>query len=501
MKIHVKDFDTPPEFSSEERKRFFYLPNWANEFIETLRTPTNKTGFVVQLGYFKAVGKFFVARKFHRADVEFVAGRLNCNCSDLNFGAYKERTLIRHQEVICENMGVNQFEENAKESLKKEAINLASKQIKPRLMFMSLVDFLRNRKIEVPSYNTFAEIITEALRNFEKSLVNNINCRLTNEDKHLLDELLEFGEEYVGGEKKTSKVKRYKLTLLKKINQSTKPSKIKSNIQDLQCLEPLFELIKPVIKSLNISSDLILYYAQIVIKSRGFQINRRESRKYLLLMAFVAYQYYRLNDVLTETLMKSVQSSINTTEREHKENFYNQRKEKNKELYIFSKKMTSHLAVIEQAKAIIHSQTMSANEKIENLTTLFSKDFDNASVEIRKQLSGMRKESGRITKNNDYYDILETRSLKLQNRVSEIIKNIKFDPKTSNRSLIQAIDHYKEKAGGVGSIAPVCFLSTEEQENLFNPDGKFRVSLYKILLFEKISDGIRSGALNPIFST
>jgi hypothetical protein len=38
-------------------------------------------------------------------------------------------------------MGVNQFEENAKESLKKEAINLASKQIKPRLMFMSLVDF------------------------------------------------------------------------------------------------------------------------------------------------------------------------------------------------------------------------------------------------------------------------------------------------------------------------------------------------------------------------
>jgi hypothetical protein len=39
---------------------------------------------------------------------------------------------------------------------------------------------------------------------------------LTNEDKHLLDELLEFGEEYVGGEKKTSKVKRYKLTLLKK---------------------------------------------------------------------------------------------------------------------------------------------------------------------------------------------------------------------------------------------------------------------------------------------
>lgn len=495
-----KAFENPPQFNGEERKRFFYLSNWASDLLESLKTPTNQVGFVLQFGYFKAVGRFFVARKFYQNDIEFIAKRFDFQINELDLGSYRKRSFLRHQELILANIGFRKFDNCTKKKLQKEALILASKQIKPRLMFMSLVNFLRDQKIEIPNYHAFAEIITDALRYFEKILIENIKNSLSIDEKQLLDKLLEVGEEYTDGDKQDAKIKRYKITLLKKSHQSTKPSKIKANIKDLQCLESLFKEIGPVITSLNLSSELIQYYAQVVIKSQIFQTSRREDRKYLLLMAFVAYQYYRLNDVLIEILMQSVQSTLNTTEREHKENFYNKRKERNRKFNAFSQKITEHLTAVEQAKTILQDQALSADAKVETLQALFSEKIDEDSVKIQDQLSLLGAESNRITKNTDYYDLLESKSVKLQNRVSEIVKNIHLDTQTSKDLLIQATEYYKQKDGNVDDKAPVDFLDAKEQEILIDSNGKFRVSLYKVLLFSKIADGIRSGALNLKYS-
>jgi len=494
-----KEFDTPPEFNEEEKKRFFSLPRNQVELMNRFKTPMNKVGFVLQFGYFKAVNKFFVAHKFYKTDIIFVAKRLGLE-SDIDFDKYTKATFTRHQKHILEYFGIRRFDNDAKEFLQKEALILASKQIKPRLMFMSLVDFLKSQMIEIPNYHTFAEIITDALRYFERTLIENIQNRLSIDEKQLLDKLLEVGEEYTDGDKQGAKIKRYKITLLKKSHQSTKPSKIKANIKDLQCLEDLFKEIEPVINSLNLSSELIQYYAQVVIKSQIFQTSRREDRKYLLLMAFVTYQYYRLNDVLIEILMQSVRSILNTTEREHKEDFYNQRKERNRKFNAFSQKITNHLTAVEQAKRILDDQFLSSDSKVETLQALFSEKIDKDSVKIQDQLSQLGAESNRITKNTDYYDLLESKSVKLQNRVSEIVKNIHLDSQTSNELLIQAAKYYKQKNGNVDDKAPVDFLEAKEQEILIASNGKFRGSLYKVLLFSKIADGIRSGALNLKYS-
>jgi hypothetical protein len=397
-------------------------------------------------------------------------------------------------------MGVRKFNRALHKLLVKEAGILASKQMKPRFMFLSMIDFLKAQKIEIPGYHVFEEIITDSLRFFEKSLIEKIQKRLSAEEKQILDQLLEIGEEYTDGEKQDSEIKRYKLTLLKKTNQSTKPSKIKENIKDLQSLEGLFKDINPVISSLDLSSELIQYYAQVVIKSQIFQTSRREERKYLLLISFVAYQYYRLNDVLIDILMQSIQSTFNTTEREHKDYFYSQRKERSKQFNAFSQKITDHLSTVEQAKIILEDQLLSSDAKVETLQMLFSEEIDGASVEIQDQLSQLGAEANRITKNTDYYDLLESNSVKLQNRVSEIVKNIHFDSQTSNALLIQAIEYYKQKDGNLDDKAPVDFLDVKEQKILTDSNGKFRVSLYKVLLFSKVAGGIRSGAFNLKFS-
>ena len=452
---------------------------------------------MLQFGYFKACGRFFVARKFYQNDIEFIANHFGCKIEELDFNGYKERTFIRHQELICEHLGFRKFDKTTQEIVEKEALSLACKQIKPRLMFMSLVDFLRTQKIEIPNYYTFAQIITNALRCFEKSLIDRIHERSSIEQRKLLDKLLEPVEE---GDKQESKIKRYKITLLKKSHQSTQPSKIKANIHDLQCLEGLFKEIEPVITSLNLSSDLIQFYAQVVIKSQIFQTSRRDESRYLLLIAFVAYQYYRLNDVLIEIMMQSVQQTLNATEREHKEEFYNKRKARSHKFNTFSQKITEHLTTIGQAKIILQDETLLAAQKVNRLQTLFSENLDNNAVEIQEQLTQLGNESKKITKNRDYYDLLETKSVKLQNRASEIVKTIHFDTKTSNESLLKAIESYKQKEGNSDDKSPVDFLDTQEQELLFDSNGKFRVSLYKVLLFSKVAEGVHSGALNLKYS-
>ncbi len=497
----IKIFDWPPEFNGEERKHFFSLPTWVTtNLLETFRTPTTKVGFILQLGYFKAVNKFFSPSRFYQRDIHFIVRKIDISLDDINLSQYTGTTLKRHREIVLEKLGVRKFDEPAKDLLLKEALSLCSKQIKPRLIFMSLVDFLRGKKVEIPNYNTFAEIISDALRDFEKFLITTIEKRLSIEDKQLLDELLKFGEEYLEGGKQDARIKRYKITLLKKTNQSTRPSRIKENIRDLQCIQSLFQKIEPVIEGLNLSSELIQYYAQVVIKSRGFQMSRQENRRYLLLMAFIAYQYYWLNDILIEVLMQSVQTVLNTSEREHKENFYNERKGKYQSLNNLAKKMDNHLIVLKQVKEIVHDQNLSSDEKVNILQSLFIKETEQNYTELQREFNQLGKESSRISKNVDFYDLLEKKSLKLQNRASEIVKNLQLDQNTSNKHLIQAIDYYKQKDGNLGNNLPTDFLEADEQEILFDSKGKLRTSLYKVLLFLKIADGIRSGALNLKYS-
>jgi hypothetical protein len=43
----IKTFENPPQFNGDERKRFFYLTNWADDLVKSFRTPTNQVGFIL----------------------------------------------------------------------------------------------------------------------------------------------------------------------------------------------------------------------------------------------------------------------------------------------------------------------------------------------------------------------------------------------------------------------------------------------------------------------
>lgn len=220
-----KAFEIPPVFSEEERMYCFDIPQWASKLIKTFRTPTTKVGFVLQLGYFRSADSFFVSKTFYQDDVAFVSKLLKIRQKKIDFGGYTGATYGRHQLLILENLGFRKFDDSVKNILDREAVALCPKLLRPRSIFMSLIDFLRTKKIEVPSYHILSDTITNALRSIEEDTQNRVYSSLTVANRKLLDSLINISPEYLGDDKQDLKNKRYKITLLKKNNQSTKPSR------------------------------------------------------------------------------------------------------------------------------------------------------------------------------------------------------------------------------------------------------------------------------------
>lgn len=489
---NINAFDNPPELSGEQRKQVFTIQNWILDLLETFPSPTNKVGFVLQLGYFRAVNKFYTSKKFIQQDIEYIARNLGIRLNEVKISDYKDRTSLRHQEIILEETGFKKFTPDTEELLIKEARLLTSRQQKPRLIFMSLVDFLQTKKIQVPSYNMLAEIITDSLKNFENDLVRTINESLTEENKALIDNLFEK-------EDSAAESARYTLTALKSHTHSIKAGKIRENIGDYEYLENLFQTIVPILENIRITPKAIKYYAEVVFRSQVFQINRRDSNRYLYLISFIVDSFYELNDMLVLKVNKAVQQSKNSGEKEEKNQLFENRVTKTELIKNVAKGLTYKKQSLASIRQIIYDESSSPVEKIEAAITILEHDNEK-DPEITEYLTLINREISRVTDNADYYDSLEAKSRKLQNRISAIIKHFTFDQTTSNRDLLELVNHFKDKNGRIDANAPFDLFDNTERKVLFDTNKKIRVSLYKILLFIKVSNGIKSGALNLLHS-
>ena len=122
--------------------------------------------------------------------------------------------------------------------------------------------------------------------------------------------------------------KRYRLTLLKRFSQALKPKQIKSNVEDIATLRKLYQELEEVIDALDLTHEGLRYYAQIVLRTDSANLNRRvEEGKYLHLIAFIAHQYFRGQDILVDTLIRVTQNTINSSSREQKDKLFEERKE------------------------------------------------------------------------------------------------------------------------------------------------------------------------------
>ena len=139
-------------------------------------------------------------------------------------------------------------------------------------------------------------------------------------------------------------------------------------------------------------------------------------------------------------------------------------------------------------RAITEHPQLSDAEKIVHIRALLTQHDEH-------RLASLRDEVATELSDEDYFSILEARSVRIQNRISPILKVLTFQGEAGAEALLDALQYFQDKDGAIDKHAPLAFFSPEERMAVVG-QGRFRVSLYKAFLFLHTQRAIKAGTLN-----
>ena len=177
-------------------------------------------------GYFKATKRFYQPQDFRDRDIAAAIHQLKLPESAFEPTQYTETTRLRHQRQILDFHGFAPFDQSASYALATEVATMARVHLKPRLIFDRCVDFLIQHRVQVPSAYRLNDLIRAGLHDRKAELIALMDSQLPAEARHLLDDLFAASDDQ----------NRYRLTLLKKLSQSTSPSRIKEAVAECLCV-------------------------------------------------------------------------------------------------------------------------------------------------------------------------------------------------------------------------------------------------------------------------
>jgi hypothetical protein len=212
-----------------------------------------------------------------------------------------------------------------------------------------------------------------------------------------------------------------------------------------------------------------------VLRSEIFQLIRRnDPDRYLHLLAFIAHQYYRLQDNLVDALLASLRSFHNGAIRAHKEQCYARRELRNESLKALIGGLEGGLVgALTTIGSITEDRTLSDPEKVTGIRALLAQQETRRLLE-KDPVTELKASLVSELDEDGYYKILESKSVWIQNRVSPILKALTFQGDPGAERLVNAIEHFKEKDGMVDKSASTAFLDLEERAAV-SKDGQFRV--------------------------
>ena len=472
-------FDKPPAFDHRDRKKFLDFPKFLLTTAATMRNPDHQIGFLVSCGYFRATRRFFAPVDFWERDLAYVASQLGHPLSSTV--QYPDRTRQRHQKIILDFHGFAPFDQGASYALVTEIATMARMHLKPRLIFDRCVDFLIQHRVQVPSAYRLNDLIRAGLHDRKAELIALMDSQLPAEARLLLDDLFSAPDDQ----------NRYRLTLLKKLSQSTSPSRIKEAVADFEVLSELHDRLDAVLSILDLGTAGIRYFAGSVLRSEIFQMQRRERNdRHLHAAAFVAHQFYRCQDNMIDLWLSVMASFKSAAARDYQEALVQERKDQQRQIGIVIEGLEiSVFGVLRDIRSVMAAANLSDAEKITATQALLDQgktdDFDR----LKDDLAATTSEAG-------WHDILEARSVKLQNRLSPLLRALTFMPSSRAAALLEAVEHFRNDGDLTANHAPIGFLDAEQRAAVMRGDGSFRVSLYKVFLFQAVSTAIKSGDLN-----
>jgi Domain of unknown function (DUF4158) len=280
-----KLFDRPPRLSAAERRRIFELPVAVWSAASALKPLSSRVGFLVSAGYFRLTRRFFLPSDFHDRDISYVAARLGIDGSGFDRTTYSVRSGRRHRLQVLELAGFHPFDGAAARLLETELETMARSHPSPVQIFWRAVDWLVAKRIEVPTSFRLTEAVSRAIQQHGRAIAKLGTDAMTGEVRLLLDSMF-LRDDGIASQSP------FRLTLLRKLSQSTRPAKIRDRLVDLGVLKELHAKVAPILSIMRLGPDGIRYFAGSVARMRTADLRRRSDGDiHVHLLAFIAHQY------------------------------------------------------------------------------------------------------------------------------------------------------------------------------------------------------------------
>jgi TnpA family transposase len=481
-------FDSPPEFTDKTREEKFRLNHLERQAIDGLLKATNKVGFMLQLIYFKNSGKFYNPTLFKPKDIEYCCKQLSIKTIAVDIQNFNYQSMYNQQKKIVSLLGWKKFDDNEKKILSNEIIWHVNQQNHPRDILKYAIDFLINNKIEVPVYYIINEMISIEYGKYENILVDIIAKNISTWQASVLEDFIKTdGKSFVSG-----------ITFIKKLNQSLRVSDINDSIMTFRMIKAFYDDFKPIINKLNISPKAANYYATWVSKSKLFQLKqfKQRSKAYLYVLVYIAHQYYIRHDYLVDILVKTISIASNKARNKaDSELGVNNNKNKGRVVKKLNSSYTKSSDFMDSLSEIVDSTNINEAKKIELVKKLIDEHKSKKIIFSEEEIDYLEQVCAVDYKNRLYLEHLNASSVKMQLKVSIIVKALQFDEYNTDDNLLAAISHLTNNTD-IKKDSPSEFLSKSEKEFVFEGGKNVKKSLYKGLLFCKIVENIKSGGAN-----
>jgi len=488
----INNFDRPKNYSDKQLEELFRMPEKAESYLKTLRTPVSKLSFILQFAYCQSESRLYSPTAYHDSHILKII-RLRMSLRPLKTikskkglhelkGQLGGSALNRHREVVLEILGFSKINPQQLKQLNTLAAIQARNQTGPEALLRLLVKEIEKRRLIIPSLALLDDIISKHYFEEEKQQLNIIKNELTVKAKKKLDYLLELDS---SGECLLQK--------MKKIEQSIRPRDLQKNAKLITSLMDIYNESLIAIKALDLNSPALHYYSRWIISTDIKDINKISdpNKRYLYVLGFVISQLYERQDAATEGFIKKYLSYVNQAKKQSEVKRLKQASEQSVALEAYAKANGNIMSRLEKLASLGIDESISTDVRLTKIVTglvdIIGDDEKNKNN--RKKVDELidNKKTNRI----EYFSLLEIADSIIY-ALSSTLKSLVFSKECSENNVYQAIVSFQKNRA-----IETLFLSRSQNKLLKEVDtNKNHIKLYKIFLFEAVVNGLKAGSLN-----
>jgi TnpA family transposase len=181
--------ELPTPLSPADLHRWFGPSYDDRRWVPTVaRTPAAQRAVLVQLGVFRALGRFLAPDAIPSAVIEYVAERVGIHVPAP--GAYSPSTVYRHQRAVLSYLGVAAWNPQARRLTEATMAKMAEARTDPADLINAAVDALVRHRFELPTLTLLRRLASLAHHTVNEQQWSEVCAKLTDPQRAVLEAML-----------------------------------------------------------------------------------------------------------------------------------------------------------------------------------------------------------------------------------------------------------------------------------------------------------------------